>query len=61
MAIRPQHLSRWGKRRTETICHLRKRIAQQGHNVPGEFLQGAAYKLVSGAVTVIILWWEARH
>lgn len=25
------------------------------------FLQGAAYKLGSGAVTLLILWWETRH
>jgi len=30
-------------------------------DVPGEFLRGVAYKLGSGAVTVLILWWEARH
>ncbi|MEU0343943.1 hypothetical protein ABZ092_34610 [Streptomyces bobili] len=25
------------------------------------FLQGVAYKLGSGAVTLLILWWETRH
>jgi hypothetical protein len=34
---------------------------QQGQNVSGEFLKGVAYKLGSGAVTLIILWWETRH
>lgn len=57
----PKHLSRWGKRCAEAIRHLGKWMGQQGRNVPGEFLQGAAYKLGSGAVTLLILWWETRH
>lgn len=57
----PKHPSRWGKRRTKTTRHLRKWMAQQGRNVPGEFLQGAAYKLGSGAVTLLVLWWESRR
>jgi hypothetical protein len=56
-----KHLSRWDGRRTRSSHHLRKWIRQQGRNVPGEFLQGAAYKLGSGAVTLLILWWETRH
>ncbi|MEU6557318.1 hypothetical protein ABZ915_44940 [Streptomyces sp. NPDC046915] len=50
----PKHLSRRAR-------DLRKWISQQGRNVPGEFLQGAAYKLGSGAVTLITLWWETRR
>ncbi|MET9078618.1 hypothetical protein ABZX95_42330 [Streptomyces sp. NPDC004232] len=57
----PRHPSRWVRRRAETIRHLRKWIRQQGRNVPGEFMQGAAYKLGSGAVTLLILWWETRR
>lgn len=57
----PRHPSRWGRRCIETIRHLGKEVLQQGRNVPGEFLKGAAYKLGSGAVTLIILWWETRH
>ncbi|MDX3698054.1 hypothetical protein PV726_49565 [Streptomyces europaeiscabiei] len=57
----PKHPSRWARRRAETIRHLRKWIGQQGRNVPSEFLQGAAYKLGSGAVTLLILWWETRR
>ncbi|TXS80560.1 hypothetical protein [Streptomyces sp. sk2.1] len=43
--------------------HLfRKQITRAlWRDVPGEFLRGVAYKLGSGAVTVIILWWEVRH
>ncbi|MFD7283904.1 hypothetical protein ACFV80_44690 [Streptomyces sp. NPDC059862] len=57
----PKHPSRWVRRRTEIIRNLRERISRQGQNIPGEFLKGAAYKLGSGAVTLIILWWETRH
>ncbi|MFI9772454.1 hypothetical protein ACIHJG_37230 [Streptomyces sp. NPDC052415] len=57
----PKHPARWSKRCTESIRHLGKWMGQQGRNVPGEFLQGAAYKLGSGAVTLLILWWETRH
>ncbi|PZG97348.1 hypothetical protein C1I97_25495, partial [Streptomyces sp. NTH33] len=32
-----------------------------GGSFTGQFLQGAAYKLGSGAVTLLILWWETRH
>lgn len=56
-----KHLSHRGRRRAETIRHLRDWIRRQGRNVPREFLQGAAYKLGSGAVTLLIMWWETRH
>ncbi|MER6565263.1 hypothetical protein ABT288_03515 [Streptomyces sp. NPDC001093] len=49
------------RRSAETIRHLRKRIGLQEQNLLGEFMQGAAYKLGSGAVSLIILWWETRH
>ncbi|MCC3655788.1 hypothetical protein LIX60_30880 [Streptomyces sp. S07_1.15] len=58
---RPKHLARMGRWRTNTTCYLRKRAGGRGHNLPSQFLQGAAYKLGSGAVTLIILWWEARR
>lgn len=57
----PKHPSRWVRRRAGTIRHLRNWIGQHGRNVPSEFLQGAAYKLGSGAVTLLILWWETRR
>ncbi|MER7741972.1 hypothetical protein ABTX34_27290 [Streptomyces sp. NPDC096538] len=41
--------------------HLQKGRENRGHSVHHHFLQGAAYKLGSGAVTVLILWWEARR
>ncbi|MFD6826587.1 hypothetical protein [Streptomyces sp. NPDC060085] len=40
---------------------LRKRLSHRGQDVQKQFLQGVAYKLGSGAVSVLILWWETRH
>ncbi|MEU9245348.1 hypothetical protein [Streptomyces shenzhenensis] len=57
----PEHPSRWDRLRSVMIRHLRKGIGRQGQNVSGEFLKGAAYKLGSGTVTLIIIWWETRH
>lgn len=54
----PKHPSRWSRRRSETGHYLRKLIRQHGRNVPREFMQGVAYKLGSGAVTLLILWWQ---
>ncbi|MFF4799583.1 hypothetical protein ACFY1U_14350 [Streptomyces sp. NPDC001351] len=34
------------------MSHLQEWIRRQERDVPGEFLQGAAYKLGSGAVTL---------
>ncbi|MFD5661423.1 hypothetical protein [Streptomyces hirsutus] len=56
----PKHPPHRGGRRIRTIRHLHKWMSQQGRNIPGQFLQGAAYKLGSGAVTLIILWWQTR-
>lgn len=56
-----KHLTRWTRWRTEAAPHLCKWLRQQGREAPGEFLRGASYKLGSGAVTLLILWWETRH
>ncbi|MFI5690123.1 hypothetical protein [Streptomyces sp. NPDC051636] len=56
-----KHPFRWVKRSAETIRHLRKWIGRRGPNLTGEFMQGAAHKLGSSAVTLILLWWETRH
>lgn len=58
---RPKHPSRWHRRCIATVRRLGKRAVHQGRNAPGEFLKGAAYKLGSGAVTLLILWWETRR
>ena len=41
--------------------YLRERLARQGRIVYRQVLRGAAYSLGSGAVSVLILWFEARH
>ncbi|MDX2631807.1 hypothetical protein PV381_35530 [Streptomyces scabiei] len=41
--------------------HLRKWGGSDEHSVHHHFLRGAAYKLGSGAVTLLILWWETRR
>ncbi|GAA1016853.1 hypothetical protein GCM10009564_53240 [Streptomyces thermogriseus] len=56
-----KHPPRRDRRRTKTVRHLQKWIGRQGRNLSGEFLRGAAYKLGSGAVTLIILWWQTRR
>lgn len=57
----PKHPFRRDGRRTRTIRHLRKWMSRQGRSLPGQFLQGAAYRLGSGTVTLIILWWQTRR
>ncbi|MFD4605970.1 hypothetical protein ACFWPQ_49200 [Streptomyces sp. NPDC058464] len=57
----PVHPTQWGRIRSAITHHLQKVIRGQGRNVSGEFLKGAAYKLGSGAVTLIIIWWETRR
>jgi hypothetical protein len=54
----PRRLDRW---LVSIPTHLRKWRGNHGHRVHHHFLQGVAYKLGSGAVTVLILWWEARR
>jgi hypothetical protein len=56
-----KHLARMDRWRTRTIGHLRKWVGRHGHSVHAQFLQGAAYRLGSGAVTLLILWWQSRH
>ncbi|MFJ5532885.1 hypothetical protein [Streptomyces sp. NPDC093261] len=36
-------------------------LRRHGRRVPDRFLEGAAYKLGSGAVTVVLLWWATRR
>lgn len=56
-----KHPRRPDRHLAESATHLRKWVRHQGRNLPGEFLQGMAYKLGSGAVTLLLLWWQARH
>lgn len=56
----PEHPSRGDRLRSAVARRLRKGIDSEGQNVFGEFLKGAAYKVGSAVVTLII-WWQARH
>lgn len=40
---------------------LREQFARQGRITYRQMLRGAAYRLGSGAVSLLILWFEARH
>ena len=51
----PRPVDRWW---AAIRIHLRKWGGSGGHSVHHHFLQGMAYKLGSGAVTLLILWWE---
>jgi hypothetical protein len=44
-----------------TVRDLRSKVARPGRIVYGQMLRGAAYSLGSGAVSIIILWIEARR
>lgn len=48
------------ERRPKCLARLRNLMIRHGSGTPREFLNGAAYSLGSGAVTLIILWWEVR-
>ncbi|GAA2531796.1 hypothetical protein GCM10010423_29150 [Streptomyces levis] len=54
----PRRVDRW---LSYMVNHLRKLRGLRRHQIHHHFLQGAAYKLGSGAVTLLILWWETRH
>ncbi|MFJ9381688.1 hypothetical protein [Streptomyces sp. NPDC101455] len=57
----PGHHFRLSGEHAEAFRYLRKWLRRQGRIIPGGFLQGAAYKLGSGTVTLFVLWWETRH
>ncbi|WP_093780647.1 hypothetical protein [Streptomyces sp. yr375] len=58
---KPKHPSRWAKKHSDGIHRLRKWIGEQGRRAPGAFLQGAMHQLGSGAVTMLILWWQTHR
>jgi hypothetical protein len=41
--------------------YLREWVARQGRTVPEQMIRGASYSLGSGAVSLLIVWFEARH
>ena len=52
------HGDRWLRR---IARHLREWQQRQGRIVSGQILRGASYSLGSGAVSLMILWFETRH
>ncbi|MEU5314366.1 hypothetical protein [Streptomyces sp. NPDC021562] len=40
---------------------LRQKLPRQGRIVYRQVMRGAAYSLGSGAVSLVIVWFEARH
>jgi hypothetical protein len=48
-------------RRRRVARYLRERFAGQGRIVSDQILRGASYRLGSGAVSLLIIWFEARH
>jgi hypothetical protein len=49
---------RWMSR---VLSHLRKWRARNGRTVRDQMLRGASYSLGSGAVSLLIIWFEARR
>ena len=56
----PKHPFRCGGHRAKTIGHLRAWMNRQGRSLPGQFLQGGAYRLGGGAAPPMILERQAR-
>ena len=43
------------------VRDLRRKLARPGRIVYGQMLRGAAYSLGSGAVSLLIVWWQNRN
>ncbi|MCX5559492.1 hypothetical protein [Streptomyces sp. NBC_00038] len=56
-----RNLARVDRWRKNTTCHLQKWADLHGQDAQRQFVQGAASRLGSGAVTLLILWWETRR
>jgi hypothetical protein len=41
--------------------HAAKVAARYGHDVKGQMIRGLSYGVGSGAVSLLIVWWENRH
>lgn len=57
----PKHPCRMSRWISSINMRLWKWSGTRGYGIPHHFLQGMAYKLGSGAVTLLILWWETRR
>ncbi|MEV6025905.1 hypothetical protein [Streptomyces sp. NPDC052036] len=66
--MKERHTNRQRKHPSGRIARLRRTtsrlpmwLRRHGRRVPDRFLEGAAYKLGSGAVTLVLLWWATRR
>jgi hypothetical protein len=50
-----------GRRLTRAMRYLRKLPGRHGRTVQDQMIRGASYSLGSGAVSILILWMEARR
>lgn len=48
-------------RRARVLAYLREWPARHGRTVHQQMLRGASYSLGSGAVSVLIVWWQNHH
>jgi hypothetical protein len=44
-----------------TARHLREWPARHGRTVRDQMIRGASYGVGSGAVSLLVVWFEARH
>ena len=51
-------VDRWMAR---AVRYLREWLRRHGRTVHNQIIRGASYSLGSGAVSLIILWFETRH
>lgn len=51
-------VDRWMAR---AVRYLREWLRRHGRTVHNQMIRGASYSLGSGAVSLIILWFETRH
>lgn len=43
------------------LRYLREWPARHGRTVHQQMIRGASYSLGSGAVSIVIMWWQHRH
>jgi len=48
-------------RRARAVAYLREWRARHGRIVHRQMIRGASYSLGSGAVSLLIMWWQHRH
>lgn len=54
----PGGVDRWMAR---AVHYLREWPRRHGRTVHNQMIRGASYGVGSGAVSLIIMWWQSRH